>query len=304
MNNRPPSLRLALLDPSYRTPDLSSWPWAAAELSRPLLDQIYYKWLAESALTKLDLLSGAKFWGGVVCVDEQTICWFRFLEGGRDTLGRPGRIVLLCALGTRNEYAGSSGILVGQDFASVAASARTSIPVPAPPTLYISQEELVSATRDAGETKYGRRKLEHALAELNTLVRDTPVDKRVMYIIHLTTADDYCITRFESPRLERSMDQLPPPEKDEHRAAGPTQSNQPAAQHTIRVTPLLLVILCVPIALTGVLLIGLERKRSPSSNNGHSPEPTTTQSTPQSRPREFQKSRGVSPSGKPWTLPQ
>lgn len=281
MNGSQPSLELALLDPSYRTPEMSYWTWVGPGLTRPLLDRIYYQWLTESAMAKLEHASGTRPWGGVICVDETTICWFRFLDGGRDTLGRPGRLVLLCALGHRRACSGCSRILVGSGFTRVATDARTSIPVPAPAAFCILQEDLEAPTAKKEVTKVSDLTLQDALGSLNTLVGDTAVAQSIMYIVQPTGSATFRITRIANPSLERNEDPPASPDERERIAAAVTKSDRPTIQDTRRANQSLLAFL-VGAAVIVTVIIGSGWSPQKRTQPTDSPKtlPTETQKVP------------------------
>ena len=69
--------------------------------------------------------------------ESEWICWYRFVDGGQDKVGRPGRCVLVAAFVKRDDHHDRdwSGILNSSAFQQIVTVAPTMCPLPAPASL-------------------------------------------------------------------------------------------------------------------------------------------------------------------------
>lgn len=86
---------LAAFDQAHLADDGTYWTWRHPELPLRLLDTLYYDIAAKNLHDRLDDSRAEKFIGGWAGVDSEWLCWYRFLEGGRDKSARHGRTILL-----------------------------------------------------------------------------------------------------------------------------------------------------------------------------------------------------------------
>jgi hypothetical protein len=128
-----PSVLLAVYDPAFQAVDGSYWTWHAPELDSRLLATTYYELLAPAIPLDPNELSVDQLWAGMGDVSEEWRCYFRFVNGGRDQRGRPGRFVILCAFVSRSDsrFVDTLELLQGQEFERLAQRARTECPLSA-----------------------------------------------------------------------------------------------------------------------------------------------------------------------------
>ena len=131
---------LAAYDPAHETPDGSYWVWAHPDLPADVRNSFYYEIAARNLPEKPNELLADDCHGGWAAINDTWACWYRFLDGGRDLRGRPGRFVLICAFCGRRDNANTNGFGVlesppFQNMVKVAAFAR---PLPPPDSLDLS----------------------------------------------------------------------------------------------------------------------------------------------------------------------
>ena len=127
---------LAAFDQSHLSADGTYWSWRHPEIPREILDRFYYDFAAKHWPT-LDAEPEEAFRGGCARVDARWLSWYRFLNGGRDKMGRPGRYVLVAAFvetqaGGLQDYL---GLLQSPLFDALALQAGTECPLPAPQSM-------------------------------------------------------------------------------------------------------------------------------------------------------------------------
>ncbi|WP_425619502.1 hypothetical protein NA78x_002904 [Anatilimnocola sp. NA78] len=137
---------LALYDPAFQAADGTYWTWHHPVLSLELLAQTYYEGLAADLPPDPSALTESVVWGGMVDVNREWRCYYRFLDGGRDTRGRPGRYVVLCGFVPGRELATADPgeLFQGQLIEDVAMGARTECPIKCR-ALEIQARSMVSA---------------------------------------------------------------------------------------------------------------------------------------------------------------
>lgn len=128
---------LAAFDQSHRADDGSYWTWRHSDIPMRALDEFYYgcaatHWPKQVIPIPVDVLRG-----GCTSVGDEWVCWYRFVDGGSDTLGRPGRYVLLAAFVQQADHSNRdwSGLLESQQFVQLAGQAAVTCPVPVPDDL-------------------------------------------------------------------------------------------------------------------------------------------------------------------------
>ena len=128
---------LAAYDPAHETADGSYWVWGHNDIPADVRNSFYYEVAAKNLPRNPNELLPDDCHGGWAAVSDTWACWYRFLNGGRDLRGRPGRFVLICAFCRRRDYANHNGFPVlnagpFQDLSKVAVFSR---PLPAPDRL-------------------------------------------------------------------------------------------------------------------------------------------------------------------------
>lgn len=109
----------ALYD-SARRSSQSAWVWRHSDLNDRVLDTFYYGVVAPRFGLEPELQ--ATF----ATVDDEWCCWYRLFDGGRDSLGRPGRFLVAAALMLRSDVTevDTTGITELPFFQDVALAAR------------------------------------------------------------------------------------------------------------------------------------------------------------------------------------
>lgn len=175
---------LALYDPAFQAPDGSYWTWHAPELSDRMLATTYYELLVSNIPNSPNELVADDLWAGMGDVNDEWRCYFRFVNGGRDQRGRPGRYVVICAFVSRVDcrMRAPLDLLQGDEFQILAQRAPGECPLavgqlqitvgPAPATADpVVLAEVISAGRflcnDAGAV--------HRAADL---LQSLPADRR------------------------------------------------------------------------------------------------------------------------------
>ena len=117
----------ALYD-SARRASQSAWVWRHSDLSDRVLDTFYYGVVAPRFGLEPELQ--ATF----ATVDDEWCCWYRLFDGGRDSLGRPGRFLVAAALMLRSNVTevDTTGVLELPFFQEVALAARKPSPTTSP----------------------------------------------------------------------------------------------------------------------------------------------------------------------------
>lgn len=135
---------LAVFDQAHRAADGSYWTWRHSDVPLRTLDAFYYECAVKHWPESADPIPGDGLRGGCASVDDEWVCWYRFVAGGRDKFGRPGRHVLLAAFVERGNHDGRdwSGLLDSQEFRQLAQQARAACPVPAPDDLEMQWKPL------------------------------------------------------------------------------------------------------------------------------------------------------------------
>lgn len=139
---------LAAFDQAHKGPSGNYWAWRHPQIPQFVLDEFYYK-VGTHHLQKVhDDVSNGPDVGGGAALDQDWLCWYRFLAGGDDTGGRPGRVVILCGFtGRSHETTGHvSSLLTSDLFELLSREARHQSPLQPPSSLEIE----VVAVRDHG----------------------------------------------------------------------------------------------------------------------------------------------------------
>ena len=123
-------LHYALFDQSVFV-DGDYWTWASPEV-RPLLSRFHGDVAVKHLPPRPNDLQGDDLWGGLARLAGWTVA-YRYLNGGWDKQGRPGRAVLLTAWAPAGEAQGLDllPVFTNETFRHVAENAKA-IPVPPP----------------------------------------------------------------------------------------------------------------------------------------------------------------------------
>lgn len=101
---------LSAYDPAHQSPSGDYWVWHHDAIPHQLLDTFYYDYAQSSLPNSPNLITPEDLYGGCVLLNTDWVCWYRFINGGRDNLGRPGRCIILCAFGRRSEQIGHDSV--------------------------------------------------------------------------------------------------------------------------------------------------------------------------------------------------
>jgi hypothetical protein len=128
---------LAAFDQAHLSSDRTYWTWRHPELPLRVLDAFYYDHAAMHLPSDVNPIAPTCVYGGCGSVGGEWICWYRFVDGGRDKVGRPGRCVLLAAFVKRDDHRDRdwSEVLCSAAFQEIAAAAPTKCPLPTPASL-------------------------------------------------------------------------------------------------------------------------------------------------------------------------
>lgn len=144
---------LAAFDQAHLADDGTYWTWRHPEVPLHVLDTLYYDIAAPHMYGRGDDSLAEKACGGWAGIDAEWLCWYRFVEGGRDKSSRPGRTVLLAVFFPRSTApADWSGIWKTPQLVEIVKE-TTSCPLPQPDSLELNWEPLSIApnTRGAAE---------------------------------------------------------------------------------------------------------------------------------------------------------
>ena len=128
---------LAAYDPACGSPVGDYWVWSHQAIPRKVRDSFYYTIFGTDLPQNPGEITAEHCIGGYAQIDAEWGCWYRFLNGGRDQLNRPGRYVICCAfvrLGGDPSW-DWSGVLTSAPFKELAAVAPTAHPLPSPASL-------------------------------------------------------------------------------------------------------------------------------------------------------------------------
>ncbi len=113
--------------------DGSFWVWVHPDLRPELLTRFFYDFVAKVAPAVPSSLTGGSIQGGWAGIDSQWGCVYRFFNGGRDYLDRPGRYIVVCAFyrsQVTDRFNGLNLLSSSELFGRWASSAE--VPLPAP----------------------------------------------------------------------------------------------------------------------------------------------------------------------------
>jgi hypothetical protein len=130
---------LALYDPSHVNPEGTYWTWRHKAVPLAVLDGFYYEFAAKRRPDSPNSLAPSDLNGGLIRVSKDWTAVYRFLNGGRDTRGRPERFVLLSAWLASADAVKIDllSLLDSQIFRNIARIAVNTCPVSAPKTLLL-----------------------------------------------------------------------------------------------------------------------------------------------------------------------
>jgi hypothetical protein len=143
---------LACYDPGGDATDGSFWAWQHPALKADMLDEFYYGFASKHL--PLPSTQSARFLtlpnglcGGCAGISHQWSCWYRFVDGGSDVRGRPGRIVLLAAFFNPLDGQGrnTSGVLRNAIIQGYAQQAPSMCPIPPPASMELLFSEVVAS---------------------------------------------------------------------------------------------------------------------------------------------------------------
>ncbi|HMO83411.1 MAG TPA: hypothetical protein PKC18_00675 [Lacipirellulaceae bacterium] len=131
-------LLFALYDPGAAARNGSHWTWHSSSLPMSLLDRVFYE-ANEQRPEAPSALTTENVWGGVARIDDAYVAVYRFADGGRDRLGRPGRWVLVVAFVRISDAIGKDllPLLNLPEFERIVRGAPHECPVVAPAMLEI-----------------------------------------------------------------------------------------------------------------------------------------------------------------------
>lgn len=149
---------LAAHDQSFEVSNGDYWTWKHPSISRRTLDRVYYEIARKHLPVDPNQLGVSDLHGGYCSIDQNWICLYRIVNGGRDLKNRPGRFVLLAAVGLRSEVQGRNpiGVLNSRAFIELATIAPTKCPLPPPPSLEIDYNPALLSTSRSSPV-YGRQ---------------------------------------------------------------------------------------------------------------------------------------------------
>ena len=137
---------LAVHDASYHAPNGSYWTWHHPELMIDELNRFYYRVAAQSHPNNSESLAHLQPGFQFAVIDESRSCYYRFVEAGYDTKGRPGRFVLLCGF-VRSSTGHPSTQVMSRLYEShtiqeiVRSCSLTPVPVPAEQAIDLNSDE-------------------------------------------------------------------------------------------------------------------------------------------------------------------
>ncbi len=142
---------LAAFDQAHRAADGSYWTFRHRNVPEPVLDALYYDFAAKRWPEVGTPITCDDLRGGCARVHEDWVCWYRFIDGGRDTVGRQGRYVLLTAFIEQIHHQGRdwSGVLQSQKFQELARQAQLAGPLPTPSSLELEWNPLLATKASA-----------------------------------------------------------------------------------------------------------------------------------------------------------
>ena len=135
---------LAAFDQAHLSADRTYWTWHHPDLSMHVLDNFLYDCATKHWPDEAAPIAAIRIRGGFASVDRNWFCWYRFLEGGRDKVGRPGRVVLLAAFVRALDHRDLdwSGVLESPQFNEVAVQVATKCPVPVPDSMELTWDPM------------------------------------------------------------------------------------------------------------------------------------------------------------------
>lgn len=166
----------ALFDQDYLSPARSYWTWHHDELDVAMLDNFYYAIAHQHHPSRADRHGTELAQSDIADVNPDWKCWYQYLDGGRDSQGRPGRFVLLCGFIKREEFRQIAGSLAGLNrLPAIQGIRETAIQRPVPPpedlSINILDEDLLQAS-DMNSTSLPG---ENESVLLANVIADTPL---------------------------------------------------------------------------------------------------------------------------------
>lgn len=212
---------IAVYDPAHALVGGEYWMYQAASLSRRLLDTFYYDIAATHLPDDPNRLSADDLHGGYTGLNDQWVCWYRFINGGRDQAGRPGRFLILAAFADRQKLVGydGTGMLECDLFRELALLAPKRCPLPALLSFEIEWSipriEAVATTVQVPDKLPVEFSGPAALCELVRVCGDLPTECRF----------DCTVTRYQGAVKGRLLKTSVPPQKSALTA--PSDSKSP-----------------------------------------------------------------------------
>lgn len=246
-HRKPMKVLLAAFDQAHPGPAGNYWAWAHPDLPAAMRDEFYFTVAAKHFDSLPQTIPLDSLIGGGAALTADWCCWYRFIDGGYDMQGRPGRVVVLCGFADRQASASAdlSGLLRSPIFTNLASVAHNQCPLEAPPSLAIEPDwpQERQATKDPPYLPIGERaqwqgpgaisKAMHAASLL-------PPDQRWQCEVNSAPGSETSTLWRLAPTLPKppdveSPDTTPPPQNP---TASPTRSTSTLSTPSPVATPL------------------------------------------------------------------
>jgi hypothetical protein len=257
---------LAVYDPAFQAADGSYWTWHAPELNDRLLATTYYELLFSKIPPDPNQLSVNQLWAGMGDVSDEWRCYFRFVNGGRDQRGRPGRFVVLCVFVARADcrFCDPLELLQGEEFERLTHQAPKECPLVAGQLQLILEPSPTSADPILLAELISVGRLRHtgagAVQRVAKLIPGLPPDRRWQATLREVNGEQRAEIWHPEQRVDRQ------PERD-RRSSGESQydgneSDAPVVSSaTNRFPKRVLVSLIAPAAVAALAAYGLQLLR-------------------------------------------
>lgn len=229
-------LLLAVYDPAHESSDGKYWVWSHPDLTDELKNRFYYNAAVKHLPENPNAITPSDCHGGWTSIDETWACWYRFLDGGRDLRGRPGRFVLICAFCRRTDNINLNGfsILDSAPFQRLAQATAFSRPIPQPESLECDvrlpaiegSSAAVQNSHDAPSKFVGPKATERAAAACCNLQPSYGFDvayirsgDRSLATVEITKSPEAKVSKMVGPTNIASVSRPSPPTGPRHNAS-------------------------------------------------------------------------------------